>query len=227
LQGNISLTSVSHLSQLSGELTRFSRCFDQDDRAFQFRAQRHRHRERLDRPEAAVSRIRRLWVRERAAERGYTRSFLFFHSCPLLTVEQEAQNAANALKRCMSEMEAYTDPMNVPINIDGCGGVMDAVSEPFTQECACSKRTSLNADAGYRLNGKRVCMNVYDVRLVDDWPACGMNWPPDLPDVYTFLRVCDPRFPSRTQLSPFSATMLLPPFMPPRKKQHGSSVITE
>lgn len=32
-------------------------------------------------------------------------------------------------------------------------------------------------------------MNVYDVRLVDDFPACGMNWPPDLPDVYTFLRV--------------------------------------
>jgi carboxypeptidase D len=31
-------------------------------------------------------------------------------------------------------------------------------------------------------------MNVYDVRLVDDWPACGMNWPPDLPDVYSFLR---------------------------------------
>lgn len=34
-------------------------------------------------------------------------------------------------------------------------------------------------------------MNVYDVRLVDDWPACGMNWPPDLPDVYTFLRRSD------------------------------------
>lgn len=32
-------------------------------------------------------------------------------------------------------------------------------------------------------------MNVYDVRLVDDYPACGMNWPPDLSDVYTFLRV--------------------------------------
>lgn len=32
-------------------------------------------------------------------------------------------------------------------------------------------------------------MNVYDVRLVDDWPACGMNWPPDLGDVYKFLRV--------------------------------------
>lgn len=33
-------------------------------------------------------------------------------------------------------------------------------------------------------------MNVYDTRLVDDWPACGMNWPPDLPDIYDLLRVC-------------------------------------
>jgi hypothetical protein len=34
-----------------------------------------------------------------------------------------------------------------------------------------------------------MCMNVYDTRLLDDWPACGMNWPPDLTDIYTFLRV--------------------------------------
>jgi carboxypeptidase D len=41
-------------------------------------------------------------------------------------------------------------------------------------------------------------MNVYDVRLVDDWPACGMNWPPDLPDVYAFLRVRRPQLLSHT-----------------------------
>lgn len=38
-------------------------------------------------------------------------------------------------------------------------------------------------------------MNMYDVRLVDDAPACGMNWPPDLSDVYSFLRVRSP-FPT-------------------------------
>jgi carboxypeptidase C (cathepsin A) len=32
-------------------------------------------------------------------------------------------------------------------------------------------------------------MNVYDVRLTDEYPACGMNWPPELSDVYTYLRV--------------------------------------
>ncbi|KAJ9093470.1 hypothetical protein QFC19_008329 [Naganishia cerealis] len=31
-------------------------------------------------------------------------------------------------------------------------------------------------------------MNVYDVRLTDEWPACGMNWPPDLTDIYQYLR---------------------------------------
>jgi len=70
-------------------------------------------------------------------------------------------------------MLQYTDPLSTPININNCGQVMDAVMRPFEQT----------------LNGKRVCMNVYDVRLVDDWPACGMNWPPDLTDVYAFLRV--------------------------------------
>jgi carboxypeptidase D len=34
-----------------------------------------------------------------------------------------------------------------------------------------------------------MCMNIYDVRKMDEWPACGMNWPPDLSDVYAFLRV--------------------------------------
>jgi hypothetical protein len=35
-------------------------------------------------------------------------------------------------------------------------------------------------------------MNIYDIRLMDDFPACGMGWPPDLPDVYDFLGVSIP-----------------------------------
>lgn len=37
-------------------------------------------------------------------------------------------------------------------------------------------------------NGKRQCHNMYDVRLSDEYPSCGMNWPPDLPDVTKYLR---------------------------------------
>lgn len=40
-----------------------------------------------------------------------------------------------------------------------------------------------------RVNGQTVCLNVYDVRLSDTFPACGMNWPPDLSGVTDYLRV--------------------------------------
>lgn len=38
------------------------------------------------------------------------------------------------------------------------------------------------------VDGQKMCMNIYDVRLVDTWPDCGMNWPPDVSDVQAFLR---------------------------------------
>lgn len=36
-------------------------------------------------------------------------------------------------------------------------------------------------------NGKE-CINMYDVRLTDSYPSCGMNWPPDLVHVTPYLR---------------------------------------
>jgi len=32
------------------------------------------------------------------------------------------------------------------------------------------------------------CYNMYDVRLMDSFPSCGMNWPPDLTSVTPYLR---------------------------------------
>ncbi|KAE9963480.1 Cell death protease [Venturia inaequalis] len=37
-------------------------------------------------------------------------------------------------------------------------------------------------------NGKKMCLNMYDVRLTDEYPSCGMNWPPDLVSVTPYLR---------------------------------------
>jgi carboxypeptidase D len=37
-------------------------------------------------------------------------------------------------------------------------------------------------------DGKDQCLNMYDVRLKDSYPSCGMNWPPDLVDVTPYLR---------------------------------------
>ncbi|KAI1327206.1 Alpha/Beta hydrolase protein [Xylariaceae sp. FL0255] len=37
-------------------------------------------------------------------------------------------------------------------------------------------------------NGEKQCVNMYDVRLTDTYPSCGMNWPPDLKYVTPYLR---------------------------------------
>jgi carboxypeptidase D len=37
-------------------------------------------------------------------------------------------------------------------------------------------------------SGKMECYNMYDVRLMDTYPSCGMNWPPDLENVTPYLR---------------------------------------
>lgn len=37
-------------------------------------------------------------------------------------------------------------------------------------------------------DGKQQCVNMYDVRLSDSYPSCGMNWPPDLVHVTPYLR---------------------------------------
>ena len=39
--------------------------------------------------------------------------------------------------------------------------------------------------------GKQECLNMYDVRLKDSYPSCGMNWPPDLASVTPYLRRAD------------------------------------
>ena len=37
-------------------------------------------------------------------------------------------------------------------------------------------------------DGNNQCYNMYDVRLKDSYPSCGMNWPPDLTEVTPYLR---------------------------------------
>lgn len=41
--------------------------------------------------------------------------------------------------------------------------------------------------ASFRVNGKEMCINIYDVRYDDLMPACGMNWPPDIKPITTYL----------------------------------------
>ncbi|KAI9039521.1 serine-type carboxypeptidase kexA [Aspergillus affinis] len=38
------------------------------------------------------------------------------------------------------------------------------------------------------MDSKNTCFNMYDIRLRDTYPSCGMNWPPDLGDVKPYLQ---------------------------------------
>ncbi|KAJ5622841.1 hypothetical protein N7490_011446 [Penicillium lividum] len=59
-------------------------------------------------------------------------------------------------------------------------GIMDHVNVP---ECEQVLQSML---AIGQYDGE--CMNVYDIRLKDAWPACGMNWPPDLTFISPYLQ---------------------------------------
>ncbi|KAF2100670.1 pheromone-processing carboxypeptidase KEX1 [Rhizodiscina lignyota] len=64
---------------------------------------------------------------------------------------------------------------------DGGGEHVDTSScEQILQEIL---RVSQTQDGG-----RTMCVNMYDVRLTDVYPSCGMNWPPDLETVTPYLR---------------------------------------
>lgn len=66
---------------------------------------------------------------------------------------------------CLSRLEADKDRVGVP------------ECEDVLQELL--KRT---------VDGNRECYNMYDIRLRDSFPSCGMNWPPDLVNIKPYLR---------------------------------------
>ncbi|KAF3062609.1 Pheromone-processing carboxypeptidase KEX1 [Trichoderma lentiforme] len=52
----------------------------------------------------------------------------------------------------------------------------------------CESILSSILDMTRKGNGNDACWNMYDVRLRDSFPSCGMNWPPDLAAVTPYLR---------------------------------------
>jgi carboxypeptidase D len=55
-------------------------------------------------------------------------------------------------------------------------------------DCEQVLQDILRLTAKPNASGQRDCYNMYDVRLTDVYPSCGMNWPPDLPQVTAYLR---------------------------------------
>ncbi|KAK4199392.1 putative carboxypeptidase KEX1 precursor [Triangularia verruculosa] len=81
----------------------------------------------------------------------------------------------------------------------------DAASKLEVQQRICSKQLAVgpalvdNNDCekilqdllqltATKKGGEQRCVNMYDIRLTDTYPSCGMNWPPDLDHVTPYLR---------------------------------------
>lgn len=81
------------------------------------------------------------------------------------SASQAAKNAERQQEACIRALEA---------------GGMDHVDVGQCEQIMMGMNRDLRED------GK--CFNVYDVRLKDSYPSCGMNWPPDLTQVTPYLR---------------------------------------
>ncbi|KAF9809828.1 hypothetical protein IEO21_07228 [Rhodonia placenta] len=74
-----------------------------------------------------------------------------------------------ATDKCMTEFIKYTTVE--PVKVDICESVMNEVI----------------MGKNHKSNGTEMCVNIYDVRLEDTSPSCGMHWPPDLDPMYKYL----------------------------------------
>jgi len=82
---------------------------------------------------------------------------------------EQYERGKEATDQCVTSLNEIEGE---PINVDGCEGIMQlVVSDPG----------GADEQAG-------LCLNVYDVRLKDAIPACGMNWPLDLKNITSYLR---------------------------------------
>ena len=67
-------------------------------------------------------------------------------------------------------------------------GGLDHVDTP---ECEAILQSILRLTTDSSGQNDQRCLNMYDVRLRDSYPSCGMNWPPDLEYVTPYLRQTD------------------------------------
>lgn len=81
---------------------------------------------------------------------------------------ETAGKLENSARICQQEMATSPDTID------------NSVCESILQD--------LLAYTSTKENGKKMCTNMYDVRLKDTSPSCGMNWPPDLKHVTPYLR---------------------------------------
>ncbi|CAF4648561.1 unnamed protein product [Rotaria sp. Silwood1] len=79
-------------------------------------------------------------------------------------------NIANQVKICQNALSK-----KVHVFETACESILDQIME----------HGAMNNHNTTKENGR--CVNMYDVRLDDTWPHCGMNWPPDIKYVTLYL----------------------------------------
>ena len=110
----------------------------------------------------------------------YTRAYRPFH--------QQYERGKKATEDCVSLLNEIEGE---PIHVDPCEVVMQTVvDEPGGAEYVPIQSHSLPHANRLCSEKAGLCLNVYDVRLKDGLPACGMNWPYELKNITSYLRVC-------------------------------------
>ncbi|KAJ1035316.1 hypothetical protein NDA13_000736 [Ustilago tritici] len=89
------------------------------------------------------------------------------------------KRVARVVQDCKAELERLSTPTITPREVNRC--------EEILQNIIASTTTKLPGAKDY------TCINMYDVRLSDTSPACGMNWPLTLSEMYDYLRRDDVR----------------------------------
>ncbi|KAK1584817.1 serine carboxypeptidase [Colletotrichum navitas] len=69
-----------------------------------------------------------------------------------------------------------------------CRTALAVTSTVDFPECELVLQKLLEQTAKVNAKGERECINMYDIRLRDTYPSCGMNWPPDLVNLTPYLR---------------------------------------
>lgn len=90
--------------------------------------------------------------------------------------------------------EGGEDHLAMKKEVETCRKALDRDTKNLRKIDECSNILPHIIDRTKAMTGNRqTCINIYDVRLSDTAPACGMNWPPTLQATYDYLARDDVR----------------------------------
>ncbi|KAJ1022463.1 hypothetical protein NDA16_003452 [Ustilago loliicola] len=95
------------------------------------------------------------------------------------TSSSDYKRVARIVDECKRELERLSTPTSTPREVGKCDEILQTIVASTTAKLPGAKDYT--------------CINIYDVRLSDTSPACGMNWPLTLSAMYDYLRREDVR----------------------------------